>query len=81
MLIFNIINLKPREMTREQIIKAADSNSANAFMALLDSQRVNYSVLEMDDICDANEGYCNIAVNGLDAGEAILFIDGEFAGL
>lgn len=68
-------------MTREQIIKAADSNNARGFLNLLDDRDINYAVLDMDDIGNPNDGYCNIAVEGLDAGEAILFIDGEFAGL
>lgn len=68
-------------MTREQIIKAADSNNARGFLNLLDDRDINYVVLDMDNIGNPNDGYLNLIVNGLDEGEAILFIDGEFAGL
>lgn len=68
-------------MTREQIIKAADSNNARGFLNLLDDRDISYAVLDMDNIGNPNDGYLNLIVNGLDEGEAILFIDGEFAGL
>lgn len=68
-------------MKRDQIIKAAESNSAKAFLNLLDSQSINYEVLDMDNIGNPNDGYLNLIVDGLELGEALLFIDGEFAGL
>ena len=68
-------------MKRDQIIKAAESNSAKAFLNLLDGQSINYEVLDMDNIGNPNDGYLNLIVDGLEPGEALLFIDGEFAGL
>jgi hypothetical protein len=35
----------------------------------------------MDNIGNPNDGYLNLIVDGLEPGEALLFIDGEFAGL
>jgi hypothetical protein len=35
----------------------------------------------MDNISDPNDGFVNIAVDGLELGEALLFVDGAFSGL
>jgi hypothetical protein len=42
---------------------------------------IAFAVIDQDNIQDPNDGYLNLAVEGLDVGEAILFIDGEFSGL
>jgi hypothetical protein len=68
-------------MKRGQIIKAAESNSAAGFLALAEQNGLAPTILDQDNIMDANDGYLNVIVNGLDRGEALLFIDGEFAGL
>ena len=68
-------------MTRQDIIATAEAFQAKGFMTILDQQRVDYMVLDMDNISDPNDGYLNIIVAGLEPGEALLFVDGEFSGL
>jgi len=68
-------------MKRDQIIKAAESNSAVGFLALAEQNGLAPTILDQYNIMDANDGYLNVIVNGLARGEALLFIDGEFAGL
>lgn len=67
-------------MTRDQIITAAETTNAKEFVTLLDSQSVAFMVLDMDNMLDPNDGYLNLAIEGLDKGEAILFVDGVFSG-
>ncbi len=68
-------------MTRDQIITAAELFNAEGFVTLLEDQNIAFAVIDQDNIQDPNDGYLNLAVEGLDVGEAILFIDGEFSGL
>ena len=68
-------------MTRDEIITAAGSFNAKGFVTLLEDQNVSFAVLDQDNIMNPNDGYLNLAVEGLDVGEAILFVDGEFSGL
>ena len=67
-------------MTRQDIIATA-AFKANGFIIILDQQRVDYELLDMDNISDPNDGFLNIAVDGLKQGEALLFVDGVFSGL
>jgi hypothetical protein len=64
-------------MTQNQIIKAACKLSAKSFLELMDHNGVNYSIFDMDNIMDPNDGYLNVS---FPAGEALLFIDGDFSG-
>ena len=68
-------------MTRTQIIEAAETNDAAAFLALAEQAGLAPTIIDQDNIIDANDGYLNVIVNGLARGEALLFIDGEFSGL
>ena len=68
-------------MTRQDIIATAEAFKANGFITILDQQRVDYEILDMDNISDPNDGFLNITVDGLEQGEALLFVDGEFSGL
>lgn len=68
-------------MTRQDIIATAEAFQAKGFMTILDQQRVDYMILDMDNISDPNDGYLNVTVAGLEPGEALLFVDGEFSGL
>jgi hypothetical protein len=68
-------------MTRTQIIKAAETNDAVAFLALAEQASLAPTIIDQDNIMDANDGYLNVIVNGLARGEALLFVDGEFSGL
>jgi len=64
-------------MTRLQIIKAACKFNAQDFLDLMEHYRVSTNILDQDIIMDVNEGCLNVAVEGLDEGEALLFYDGE----
>ena len=68
-------------MTRTQIIEAAETNDAAAFLALAEQAGLAPTIIDQDNIIDANDGYLNVIVNGLARGEALLFVDGEFSGL
>ena len=68
-------------MTRDEIIKMAEACRPESFMGELDEQRIDYMILDQDNISDPNDGYFNITVAGLEPGEALLFVDGEFSGL
>ena len=68
-------------MTRQDIIATAETFKANGFITILDQQRVDYEILDMDNISDPNDGFLNITVDGLEQGEALLFVDGVFSGL
>jgi hypothetical protein len=68
-------------MTRNQIIKAAETNDAVGFLALAEQKGLAPTILDQDNIMNANDGYLNVIVNGLARGEALLFVDGEFSGL
>jgi hypothetical protein len=68
-------------MTRTQIIKAAETNDAAAFLALAEQAGLAPTIIDQDNIMDANDGYLNVIVNGLARGEALLFVDGKFSGL
>ena len=68
-------------MTRTQIIEAAETNDAAAFLALAEQAGLAPTIIDQDNILDANDGYLNVIVNGLARGEALLFVDGEFSGL
>ena len=67
-------------MTRLQIIKAACTLSAGDFLGLADHYGLAPTILDQDNILNPNDGYLNVIVNGLPEGEALLFINGEFAG-
>jgi hypothetical protein len=68
-------------MTRNQIIKAAETNDAVGFLALAEQKGLAPTILDQDNIMNANDGYLNVIVNGLARGEALLFVDGKFSGL
>lgn len=74
-------DVKREHMTRQDIIATAEAFKANGFIIILDQQRVDYEILDIDNISDPNDGFLNIAVDGLRQGEALLFIDGTFSGL
>jgi hypothetical protein len=68
-------------MTRQDIIATAEAFKANGFIIILDQQQVDYEILDIDNISDPNDGFVNIAVDGLEPGEALFFINGTFSGL
>ena len=66
-------------MTRNQIINAAFKLSAKSFLELMDHNGVFTTILDQDNIFDANDGCLNIEVEGMPEGESLLFINGDFA--
>jgi hypothetical protein len=66
-------------MTQNQIINAARSLRAKSFLELLDLKGVFTEILDQDNICNANDGYLNVIVEGLPDGVSLLFIDGELS--
>jgi len=68
-------------MTRDEIIRTAEMNDAAAFLAIAEQAGLAPTIIDQDNIFDANDGYLNVIVNGLARGEALLFVDGEFSGL
>ena len=67
-------------MTQDQIVSAAETFGAKGFLNLLDEQRVDYEVLDMDNIGNPDEGFLNLIVEGMPEGQSILFSDGRFTG-
>lgn len=68
-------------MKREQIIKAASTMNARDFLDLAEANGLAPTIIDQDNILDPNDGYLNVIVKGLDSGEALLFVDGEFSGI
>ena len=68
-------------MTKAEIIKAAEQNTAIDFLKFLYESRIGYEILDQDNLMDENDGYLNLSVAGIGKGESILFCDGEFQGL
>tara|TARA_R110000822_G_scaffold101250_2_gene227440 strand:+ start:349 stop:552 length:204 start_codon:yes stop_codon:yes gene_type:complete len=66
-------------MTQNQIIKAACKLSAKSFLELMDHNGVFTEILDQDNICNANDGYLNVIVEGMPDGEALLFINGDLS--
>jgi len=56
----------------------AQTMDANGFLDLLHTNRCNYTVLDLDNLCNPNEGYVNLVIAGMEDGESILFVDGKY---
>ena len=65
------------EMTRDRIINIAELLTADVFISILHIENVSFDIL--DDLLDVNSGNCNIAVEGLIEGEALLFFNGRLS--
>ena len=66
-------------MTRNQIINAAFKLSAKSFLELMEHNGVFVTILDQDNIFDANDGCLNVDVEGMPEGESLLFINGDLA--
>jgi len=66
-------------MKRDQIIEAAMTLSATDFLVFAEANQLAPTIIDQDNILDADDGYLNVIVNGLARGEALLFVDGEFS--
>ena len=74
-----LADVKRETMTENQIIKAACKLSAKSFLELMDHNGVFTEILDQDNICNANEGYLNVIVEGMPAGQSLLFFNGDLA--
>jgi hypothetical protein len=70
---------KQRNMDKDQIIKAARKLSAESFLESMHHNHVFTEILDQDNISNANDGFLNVIVEGLPAGETLLFINGKLA--
>ena len=66
-------------MTRDQIINIAELLTTEEFISILHIENVSFDILDQDDLLDVNSGNCNIEVEGLIEGEALLFFNGRLA--
>lgn len=66
-------------MTRDQIINCAQLLNADEFISILHIENVSFDILDQDDLLDVNSGNCNIEVEGLIEGEALLFFNGRIS--
>jgi hypothetical protein len=66
-------------MERDQIINCAKLLNAEEFISILHIENVSFDILDQDDLMDVNNGNCNIEVEGLQEGEALLFFNGRLA--
>lgn len=66
-------------MTRDQIINMAELLAADEFISILHIENVSFDILDQDDLLDVNSGNCNIEVEGLIEGEALLFFNGRLS--
>ena len=66
-------------MDKDQIIKAARKLSAESFLESMHRNHIFTEILDQDNISNANDGFLNVIVEGLPAGETLLFINGKLA--
>jgi hypothetical protein len=64
-------------MTSNQIIKAACKLSAKSFLELMEHNGVFTTILDQDNIFNANDGCLCVDVEGMPEGKSLLFIDGD----
>jgi hypothetical protein len=69
-----------KKSIQEQIVDAANSMNASKFIGFLKENGNDYDISVQDNIFNANEGVVNIEIEGMNEGESILFIDGEYQG-
>lgn len=67
------------KITFNQIIEQAKTLTANGFDKFLNENRIDYDVLDSDNIMDVNEGFYNIRIISKNFNPTtILFCDGEY---
>jgi hypothetical protein len=72
--------MKKKELSQKQIVDAATRMNASEFIGFLKENINDYDISVQDNIFNANEGVVNIEIEGMNEGESILFIDGEYQG-
>ena len=75
-----INDMKKTELSQKQIVDAANRMNASEFIGFLKENGNDYDILDQDNIFNANEGVVNIEIEGMNEGESLLFIDGEYQG-
>lgn len=67
-----------KRVTQKIIRENAVIYNAVEFIDFLENFKVNYDILDADNLLDYNEGFLNVEVSLLPEGESLLFIDGEY---
>lgn len=57
---------------------AVNGYSAKSIVELLESNRIDYEVLDADNMLDENDGMFNMIVEGLPEGESMYFYNGQY---
>jgi hypothetical protein len=74
-----ITNLKLKYMTTDEIMEQAKVLDATNFVEYLETNGIDYEILDADNILDYNDEYLNLAVDGFDEGDSLLFFDGKLS--
>ncbi len=70
--------MKKSLFNQTQIQEVANKSNTSQFIQFLEDNKVNYSILDQDNIFDDNDGLVNIEVDGMDEGVSLLFADGRY---
>jgi len=70
--------MKKSQFNQTQIQEVANKSNTSQFIQFLKDNKVNYSILDQDNIFDDNDGLVNIEVDGMDEGVFLLFADGRY---
>lgn len=57
---------------------AKNGHSAKAIVELLEINKIDYDVLDADNMLDENDGMFNMIVDGLPEGVSMYFYDGQY---
>jgi hypothetical protein len=77
-LLSNKIEYMNKKVSERIIRENAVIYNASEFIDFLENFKVNFDILDADNLLDYNEGFVNIEVSLLPEGESLLFIDGEY---
>lgn len=67
-------------LTHSEIVDAARKLQASKFIKFLEKTNTSYSIENQEDTLNPNKGSLDIAVNGMEEGEVLWFLDGEYQG-
>ena len=66
-------------MTTNEIMEQAKVLDAAQFVEYLETNGIDYEILDADNILDYNDEYLNLVVDGFDEGDSLLFFDGKLS--
>jgi hypothetical protein len=66
-------------MTTEKIMEQAKVLDATNFVEYLETNGIEYEILDADNLLNYNEEYLNLVVDGFDEGDSLLFFDGKLS--